>query len=463
MKIRDLIFTMFIVSIIVNSAIIVAFASGKVNQISEVTSKSSSDTLKNNAAKSLIDTAIGLKDSLDSQLTNHYTLVKTWASNPLLQQTSKEAQKYSKEALYEMWSAQSTRVYDEGEATGDGNPDNDLSSTASKYLITLSTMTGVYPEIFTTDNRGYAIAANVATGDFDQGPDDWRVFLNEAGQPYFKQNKPGVDQEPWYYAANQAVDGFYISKTIYDESSGTWGLELVSQMRDPTSLEYLGQIKAVFDFSKFVGQLVNVEDLAVDEIQVIDASGKVIADSDGKAVSGDLATIDSAFMSEINKGKNSGYVARVDEEGNKVITAYARSNDKNKYVVAVSKRESDIDMPINSFVDGLTGNIKKVGSELQMNIIIIAAVVGLLTLLVAFVVINAQIVDPVNRLSEVADKLTDGDFSVSMPEIKTRNEIQKFSALTALLVSIIKQGREGKKEEHKEEKKEEHKEEHKKK
>jgi hypothetical protein len=60
-----------------------------------------------------------------------------------------------------MWSAEATREYDEGEAVGDGNPNNDLDPSVSEYLAKL-TETTAFPEIFITDSRGYAIAANAA-------------------------------------------------------------------------------------------------------------------------------------------------------------------------------------------------------------------------------------------------------------------------------------------------------------
>ena len=119
-------------------------------------------------------------------------------------------------------------------AIGDGNPDNDLFPSVSQYLVDLSASTH-FPEILVTDSRGYVIAASVATDDFDQGSDDWTVLLTD-GTPVFEQLNPVDGGEDWYRAGNSAKDGFYISDIIWNESTGSWGIDMVSQLRDPKRL-----------------------------------------------------------------------------------------------------------------------------------------------------------------------------------------------------------------------------------
>lgn len=442
MKIKNLLLSIFVASIVINSAIIIFFVSSKMNEIGAVTSQTGSKTLIESADKNLLDIATGIKVSLDSQLNHQYMMVKSWAQLPVFLDTAKSAQKMSKESLYEMWSAASTRKYDEGEAVGDGNPDNDLSPSASNYLAELSKTMMVYPEIFITDNRGYAVAASVATGDFDQGPDDWRVFQDATGTPYFKKNKPEEGGEAWYKKTNESPDGFYISAASFDESTKTWGLELISQIKEQKTGAYLGQLKAVFDFSGFISDLVNLKDLDIDLVRVIMPDGSIIAsyDKNGAKVTttGALEKVGGDFLKEIEKNKKSGVLSE-EVGGMKSKTIYQASGDQNKYVIAVSKSESKISQPIVGFVGELESNVIKRGDELKSYILMIALIVGILIMIIAYLLINMQILNPIKRLSEVADKLSDGDFSVEMPIIKTGNEIEKFSSLTALLVSTIKQ------------------------
>ena len=444
MRIRDLILTIFVVSLLINSAIIVYYASGKLGGLSDATSVASSQQLTADANENLLSITIGVRDQLDNRLDDQYTLVKTWATTPTLLSTAKQAQSFTKEQLYEMWSAEKTRVYDEGEATGDGDPANDLSPETSNYLASLSQVTGTFPEVFITDNRGYAIAASVATGDFDQGPDDWRVFLDDAGKPYYKMFKPQVGGEGWYKNANAAVGGFWVSDVIFDESSKTWGLEIISQLRDPTTGEYLGQLKAVFDFSAFVANIVNLQETDVDSVGVVTKDGKYVAFYEGSAGTKEgetLAAASDTFTAEMTKELPSGTFIDRDAKGTEIISAYVRSADKNQYVIVVSRELADVRGPIDAFSAEIKAGIDDASAGLQSSILLIAAIIGLATLIIAYLFINAKIVRPLAKMSEAADKLSDGNFDIELPEIKTGNELQKFSALTALLVSIIKQSR----------------------
>lgn len=421
MKIRDLILAILVISVVVNSAILVSYASSKVQKISDVTTKTSVSQLTKGTEDNMENIAIGLRDSLDEQLKNQYLLVKSWSLAPSMSATAKSAQERTKEQLYEMWSAEKARVYIESEATGDGNPLNDLDPATSLFLIGVSKESTTFPEIFLTDNRGYAIAANVATGDFDQGPDDWRVFLVD-GKPVMSRFKPTDEGEGWYKSAIQAGNGLYISNTIFDESSRTWGLEIVTQVRDSGTNEYLGQLKAVFDFSKFVSRFLYFQELKVDHVQIIDSEGKIIADS-GESTGTDLKSIDSVLLTELRQGKVSGTIVRADSNGEKVLTAYAISNDKNKYAIAVSKRYSDIEGPISLFVSGLKQNIDNEGKALVSSILLIAIIVGIATLAVSFALINARISKPIAKLTAVSDKLSKGDIKGLEVNITGKDEI----------------------------------------
>ena len=146
MKIRDLILSLLIIGMVISTGTLVAFASSGISDIKDTTSEASSGELLGIASKNLEDMAINIRDSLDSQMQNQYEMVKSWAREPALLEVAKKAQSYTKEELYEMWSAEATRKYNDDEAIGDGNPDNDLSPSVSKYLADLSATTN-YPEI----------------------------------------------------------------------------------------------------------------------------------------------------------------------------------------------------------------------------------------------------------------------------------------------------------------------------
>src|SRR4030043_146441 len=377
MKIRDLILAVLILGMVISTGTLVAFSSNGISDIKNTTSEASSGELLATPSKNLEYVAIGFRDSLDAQMQNQYKMVKSWALEPSLLEVAKNAQSYSKEELYEMWSAETTREYVSALGTGDGNPDNDLSPSASQYLVDLAASTG-YPEIFITDYRGYTVSASDATFKFDSGPDDWRVFL-QSGIPTFTKynmNNPDRGGEVWYTAANDAADGFYVGSIVWNDNSSTWGIDIVSQLKDPETDEYLGQIKAVLDYGTFIDRFVNVENLDVYEIKVVDHYGIVVATSlEDKAKVNNVSFSlkdDTSFKNAIAEGSGSIANSYADENGQDVFAGYAQSNDVNGLVTMVSKRAADITAPIDAFIGTLQASIGDQSSSLQRNMIIIA-------------------------------------------------------------------------------------------
>ena len=429
MKIRDLILALLVIGMVISTGILVGFASSGISDIKDTTSEASSGELLGIASRNLEDIAISIRDSLDSQMQNQYEMVKTWANEPTILEAARKAQTYSVEELYEMWSAEATRVYnDKDEATGDANPDNDLSPDVSEYLTRLAIMTK-YLEISITDSRGYTIAANGATGDFDQGPDDWRLIL-QAGNPVFMKFGSDPGGEDWYKGANQATDGFYVSDIIWNDSTESWGVEIVSQLRDPVTYGYLGQIKAVFDYGKFIDQFVKAENYNVYEIKMVDNIGIIVATSleNKNKINNALFNMQdqAIFKDVIAKGIGSTSQSYIDENDEDVFVGYARSNDTNGHIIMVSKKVSDIAEPIDKFIGTLQDNISEKSSVLQRNMIIIGAAVAIVIIVLAALIIRAKVAIPLKKLTTVSDKLTKGEIEGLEIDLKGKDEISKF-------------------------------------
>jgi len=429
MKIRDLILSLLIIGMVISTATLVAFATSGISDIKNTTSEASSWELQVNASKNLEYVAISIRDSLDSQMQIQYEMVKSWAQEPALLDVTRKAQNYTKEQLYEMWSAAATRKYNDiNAAVGDGNPDNDLSPVVSKYLADLSATTN-YPEISITDSRGYIIAASSATDDFDQGPDDWVVFL-ENGVPTFNTYKPIEGGEDWYRAANSAKDGFHISKIIWDESSAKWGIDIVSQMKDPVTKEYLGQIKAFFDYSTFIGQFANAAAFDVYEIKVVDFDGNIMATSleDKSKVNNAASNIygQEAFWEAVAAWHGNLSKAYLDENGESVCIGFAKSIDYNRHLIMVTKKAADVMAPIDKFIGTLQDSIGEKSSVLQRNMIIIGAAVAIVIILLAAFIMRAKVAIPLNKLTTVSDKLAKGEIEGLEIDLKGKDEISRF-------------------------------------
>lgn len=429
MKIRDLILAVLAAGMVISTGILTGFTSSEIDDIEDVTSEASADVLEDTANDNLKNIAIGIRDSLDSQMQSQYEMVRTWAQAPTLLNAAQAAQDYTMEELYEMWSAEAARKYDEGEAVGDGNPDNDLDPAASNYLVALSNSTA-FPEIFITDSRGYAIAASGATGDFDQGPDDWRVFL-ENGVPVFKKHKPAEGGEGWYRDTNASSDGFFVGEVEWDNSAGTWGIDIVSQMRDPTTNAYLGQIKAVFDYGSFIDQFVTTEELDVYEIKVVNQASVIVAtslDNKDKVNNEDVTVEGMEYLKAVNGGATAGFNAEpeIDENGKEVHVGYAVSSDVNQHIVVVSKEAAAVDGPIDAFVGDLRSRISDAGSALQANMILVGVIVAVVNLVLAFLIMRAKISTPLKKLTMVSERLSKGEIEGLEVDVSGSDEIGQF-------------------------------------
>jgi methyl-accepting chemotaxis protein len=425
MKIKNMIFGVIVLSLILNSGAIVFYTSTQVEKIGDAASGTSADVLKDTVGVDVKDVALGIKESLDFQMANQYEMVKTWAASPTVVNTARLAKEKTLEELYEHWSAEESREYDGGEAVGDGDTSNDLNPETSEYLDRLCETTGTYPEIFITDYRGYAIAANGATGDFDQGPDDWRIFLNGAGEPYYKKHSPAPGGEGWYRACNDAPDGLFIGEVEWDDSVETWGIEIVTQIIDPDTGAYLGQMKAIFDYGTFIQDFVDPETFDVYEIKIVGQDSSIVAtsESDKSKVNNDQVTLAGLeSVSAVLSGDEYGYLYEDDEDAESVLSGYAVSSDVNEHIVLVTKRSEVVLTPINAFVENLRTSVTAAGAALRNNILLIAGGVGAVSAGIAYVMAT-KFTNPLTVLVKDANIVAEGKLGHEFEVQETKDEV----------------------------------------
>jgi hypothetical protein len=426
MKIRDSILLVLGSGVAVISFALIGFAAGQISDIEGATSHASSDVLVAQSNQNLESIAIGIRDSLDSQMRNQYQMVRSWAETPTLVEASRAAGALTREALFESWSAEVGRTFVDKQAVGDGNSGNDIVPAASDFLAELS-KTNPYPELFTTDSRGYVVAAGVITGDFDQGPDDWR-FFEDGG---FRKHKPEPGGEGWFRKAANSKSGMYISSVSWDESSKTWGIEIISQIRDPKTQAYLGQLKAVFNYGKFVDRFVATEELGVYEVKVVSTDGTIVATSLGakdKVNSKTIRVDKMGYVALAKTGQPHGFVARaeVDENQESVYAGYAMSKDVNQHIVVVTKKRAAVEGPIESFTASLRGQIRAASQQLQRNMILVGSGVGIAVFLLALMLITAKISVPIGKLTQVSAKLAKGEIDGLAIDVSGNDEIGQF-------------------------------------
>jgi sensor histidine kinase YesM len=126
----------------------------------------------------------------------------------------------------------------------------------------------------------------------------------------------------------------------WDDSSLAWAIEIVSQLRDPVTDEYLGVIKASFDYGSFIQDLVYVEALDFYEIKVTDQEGRILATSieDKTKVNNVFFQLSKyPYFATAMRGPDAWLEGpAVDENEKSVYVGAAISLDINEHVVLVS-------------------------------------------------------------------------------------------------------------------------------
>jgi HAMP domain-containing protein len=212
----------------------------------------------------------------------------------------------------------------------------------------------------------------------------------------------------------------------WDDSAESWGIDLICQIRDPVSNQYLGQIKAVFNYGMFIQNFVEVNEVDVYEIKVTDQSGTIVATSETdktKVNNEDISLASLDFYNDIDEGTTSGSSYVTDEDGENVYIGYAVSDDVNQHVVVVSKRQSDVQGPIDAFVGNLKGDIEDRGSKLGTDILMVGIAVGVAIVGAGAAVIHTRISRPVKKLNKLSRKLSNGEIEGLTVDVKGKDEI----------------------------------------
>lgn len=390
MKIRDLILLVLVLGMVVSTGVLVVFASSGIGDIKNITSESSSEELMATAGKNLQAVALGIRNSLDSQMKKEYEMVRGWAMDPFVIETAKQASYYTGSQLTEMWS--------------DGKWENDLSPSLSKYFARL-TAASDFSEIILTDSRGYLIASSGTTGTFDHS------------------------QAEWYQATLADKNLVHKSDVIWDDGTKTCKLEITSQLKDDSNT-YVGQIKGVYTYSSLIKQFEDILTLQVYEVKVVDSKGTVLTTSHTDKtkvnnsdynVSSDIAFTNA--MIYLNGFVTDGYV---DENNETVCAGYAKSIDVNNHVVMVTKKLAGVEAPINTFLGTLQTAIGDKSAVLQRNMIIIGAAVAIVLLIVAYLIIRAKVSVPLKKLTVISDKLANGEIEGLDINVHGKDEISSF-------------------------------------
>ena len=85
-----------------------------------------------------------------------------------------------------------------------------------------------------------------------------------------------------------------------------------------------------------------------------------------------------------------------------------------------------IDKPIDSFISSLQSNINDKAVTVRNNMIIIGVAVAVLLIIAAFFIIRAKITMPLQKLTAVSNKLSQGEIEGLSIDVKGKDEISTF-------------------------------------
>jgi HAMP domain-containing protein len=437
LKIKSLIIlgtTLLVAIIIIITSQGMLFVRGNISTVTD----EHTEQIEEEIGSGVQNTAVEIISTLDGIMEDQVTMIESWVETPTIINTAASGMSYTMEDLYESWSASSTRQYDGDEAMGDGDPDNDINPDTSEYLIRLSKDSdGAYPEIFITDARGYAVAASGATGDFDQGPDDWRAFKSATGGPdEYVKHKPSAAGEDWWGAANSASDGVFVSDIEYDDSAYIWATDICVVIRDPDTGDNLGVMKAVYNFAKALSFVTDTSSLDADEIKIITNNGMIAATSeaDQTKIMNDAYNVRTLNAYQDAEVGNIGYSVEVDEDGEEMLIGYAGCDDNDR-ICLVSREASQSLAPIREIENKNSQLISDVSSNIffvLMSVIVVAAII----LVAVISLLNSRLTKPLIKMANAAGKIKNGDLNVSVDEAGNNEVSDLGKAFNQMILSV---------------------------
>ena len=239
------------------------------------------------------DLAIKVMDKIDREMENIRLLVENWTSfenRKVLVNTVTEAQKKSKDQLFEEWSY-----------------DGLTSTSGAQFLKKLKQTQNQFREIFLTDLRGYVVAATDKTSDFDQGPEDDPPF-----------------GEKWWAAAKEK--GEHVGDVDFDDSAGVYSVDVNMSIKDDDD-ETVGIMKVVYSVENIRNLIGGTDQGGSRHYELLNRYGYIVAatESDQVEILEDMSRVALPDNKEVwkNRAAKNGF-AIGETENEKVLMGWSR-------------------------------------------------------------------------------------------------------------------------------------------
>ena len=403
MKIRDIILIVLVIGMLISTATLVIFAATGINDIKSITSESSSDELVAIATKKISTVASGVRNLLDNALQNQFNQVGLWARDPLFQETAVSAGDYTMVELQNMWASQSIGIA--------------LNPALTAYLTDTVENTSL-TSLLVTDSRGYLIAASGTTHEFDFSSKEW---YTDSVDPANLMTKDTL------------VSGLYRGPVYWNMPAQQWNIDLAKHIKNPETGEIAGVVKATVDYSSFMNDFMAVASVDSYEVKIIKDDGLVLAttfEDKTKVNNEDFNILDYQYyqdaISRSSKLSDVVPASSLDENGESVYATTTASRYYPDNIVVVSELALRIDKPIDSFISSLQSNINGKAVTVRNNMIIIGVAVAVVLIIAAFFIIRAKITMPLQKLTAVSNKLSQGEIEGLSIDVKGKDEISAF-------------------------------------
>jgi len=190
---------------------------------------------------------------------------------------------------------------------------------------------------------------------------------------------------------------------------------------------------ATLDYSKFMAKFLAAAGVEAYEVKVINEAGVILATSHADKVKvnnpdynvRDFQYYQDALARSLKVNKNTPEPA-TDENGELVYANLARSSVRTDNTILVSEMATYIEEPVDKFVTSLQTSISDKANSVRNMMIIIGVVVAVVVIIVAFLVIRSKITVPLNKLTVVSNKLSQGEIEGLSIDVKGKDEISTF-------------------------------------
>lgn len=256
----------------------------------------------------------------------------------------------------------------------------------------------VVEELFVTNAYGANVALGSGTSDYSQSDEDWWQITKEKGK--------------------------YVGKIKYNENYQSYSIEFAFRIDDVDG-NFLGVLRVLISLDDLLRDLVEDSDL-------LSTSGRnaLILDENGYSFFSNnkisMSESPVSYFSEIQNGTDSGFFSLADSTDDFLMVSYAKalkyeSFEGFKWTVVVEQNQSPI-----------------VAESIDLrNSILIASILGMISTIIASLLVSSTVSLPLKRLTKTAESISKGDFDVHPVKSKI-DEIQKINDSFEDMITSLK-------------------------